>query len=79
MIHNYERVSPQEQYIWLWLYLFIGLFIGYCGYELGYTHAQTEYSKPAKYRCHDGVLYRGGSHYWEKTGQECKTLEEIKA
>ena len=70
-----REISYVEQYIWLWLYFFLALFIGYCGYNVGYSHAQTEYAKPVKFKCFEGTVYRDGLGYWEKTGAQC--LEKI--
>lgn len=50
----------------------------YTGYEWGYASAREDYSRPIKYKCFEGVVYRNASGYWEDTKQHCKTLEEVK-
>ena len=50
----------------------------YTGHEWGYASAREDYSRPVKYRCHEGVVYRNTSGYWEDLKQSCKTLEQIK-
>jgi len=52
--------------------------VGWALYDLGFNDARAEFSQPIKYRCHEQVVYRSTQGYWEKTGQQCKTLEEIK-
>lgn len=65
-------------------YTFFGLMIGYtimviwAAYDFGYNDARYEYSRPVKYRCHDGLVYKSTQGYWEKSNQSCKQLEEIK-
>ena len=79
MIHNYKATKAPgiEIYFFSLVMLIIALFV-YIGYEMGYSSARADYSVPIKYRCHEGVVYRSVEGMWQKSGTECKKLEEIK-
>ena len=53
-------------------------FTGWTMYQFGYAEARADYSVPIKYRCHEGVVYRSVEGMWQKSGTECKKLDEIK-
>lgn len=78
MIHDYKAPSDGEQYLWFWLRMLICGLVFYAGYQTGYLSAQSDYSRPIKYRCHDGVVYKDAMGFWEKINQQCKTHEELK-
>ena len=60
------------------VFIFWSLFIGWTMYNFGYTEARADYATPTKYRCHEGVVYRSVEGMWQKSGTECKKLDEIK-
>ena len=79
MIHDYKTPKePKDLYLGFPLLLIFICIIGYAMYQQGYADARYDYSQPIKYRCHEGIVYRSNSAYWEKTNQSCKPLEDIK-
>jgi len=79
MIHDYK--APEDKQ---WKYIFFAMcavytvMVAWAFYDLGFNDAKWQYSQPSKYRCHESVVYRSTGGYWEKSGQTCKPLEDIK-
>ena len=71
-------IYDSDNIIWGSAILLVFALFFWCGYELGYKVAKQEYTEPVKYRCHEGVVYRSVEGMWQKSGTECKKLEEIK-
>lgn len=47
-------------------------------YDIGYLNAQEKYQTNIKYRCHDEIVYKWTSGYWEKLNQACKSEIQLK-